>query len=103
MGLLLSPGLTGCQKTPDVSHSVEVSFTPPSPAPSYYEVFRSTQQDIYDGNHPYISHLEGTHFIDMNVRAGETYYYRIRSVREDSTGLYRSGLSQEAKAVVPQP
>ncbi len=99
--LLLSLGLVGCQKSPEVSHSVEVRFDPPSPPPTYYEVFRSTRRGYYEK--PYIRRLEGTHFIDMNVRAGETYYYCIRSVRDDGAGLHKSELSEEVKAVVPKP
>ena len=99
--LLLSAGLSGCKKAPD-PHSIEVSFTAPSPLPTYYEVFRTTTNGIYDTT-PYLPHLESTHFVDTNVKAGEIYYYRIKSVRDDGHGVQKSGMSEEAMAVVPTP
>jgi hypothetical protein len=50
---------------------------------------------------PYAPRVEGTHFVDTNVIAGETYFYRIRAVREDTKGVEKSVFSEEVIASVP--
>ena len=99
--LLLALCLASCRKA-STPRCVEINWIPPAQPLTHYEVFRSTQPGIYDETKPYASHIEGTRFIDSDVVEGQTYYYRIRSVRENSTGIRRSSLSEEAMAFVPK-
>jgi nitrous oxide reductase accessory protein NosL len=104
--LLLTMILAGCRKATPPSgeatpHSVEVNWVSPAQPVTYYEVFRSTHSGIYDMTKPYAPRVEGTHFVDTNVVAGETYFYRIRAVREDTMGVEKSVFSEEVIASVP--
>jgi hypothetical protein len=97
--LLLSLSLVSCRKAA-TPRSVEINWTAPAQPLSYYEVYRSTHPGDYDLSKPYASHIEGTRFIDSNVVEGQTYYYRVLSVHDSSTGVRRSVLSEETMAYV---
>ena len=102
--VLLSLSLASCHKAGTVPHSVEISWMAADPRPTYYEVFRSTARDreINAATKPYAPRVDGTNFIDKDVVAGESYFYRVRSVIEDSKGVHKSELSPEITAVVPK-
>jgi hypothetical protein len=103
--LLLSLSVAGCHKAGTVPHSVEISWKAAAPPPTYYEVFRTTTRDreVNAATKPYAPRVDGTNFIDNDVVAGETYFYRVRSVIEDNKGVHKSELSPEITAVVPKP
>jgi hypothetical protein len=98
--LLLTIALAGCRKVEPPS--VEVKWIAPAQSATYYEIFRSTHRGIYDVSKPYVPRFAGTSFVDSDVIEGETYFYRIRAVSEDSKGVHKSVLSEEVMAYVPE-
>jgi hypothetical protein len=80
-----------------IQHSVDIAWDSATPAPSGYNVYRSTQSG---GTFAKLNAAPLTVliFTDNTVTSGTTYFYIVTSIAPDGT---ESGFSNQATAVVP--
>ena len=86
-------------ETTEMSHSVDLSWSPSTSAVVGYNIYRS---GIADGPYAKINAALNatTSYTDNTVQAGLTYYYVTTAV--DGSGI-ESAYSNQAQAVVPSP
>jgi len=84
------------------THDVILTWTAsPSPGVGGYNVYRGTSSGGESSTPLNSSPVPGTTFDDVDVAAGQTYYYVVIALT--SNGITLSGDSNEASATVPSP
>ena len=71
---------------------INLSYTAPNSAPSYYNIYRTAQGSGQEGNLPYRTNITATTFLDTQVQNGVEYYYQV-------TAVYNQALTPEGVAV----
>lgn len=83
---------------PPPSHTVSLSWTPPTTPYVFFSVYRGT---VSGGPYTQIAtDVASTGFVDSNVSAGATYYYVVTDTDNTST---ESVASNQARATIPTP
>ena len=80
------------------SKSLRVRWEPVNGAVSY-QVYRSTKKA---GTYKKIAQLGDNTYNDKNLKAGSTYYYKVRAIYSDGTKSSFSSISSAKTLVIPQ-